>query len=463
MTQTIGEQLHNARLERQLSLDSAAQALHIRRKYLEALENGQVDLLPSRVQGKGFLRMYADYLGLPVQPLLDLWDGKQPAPPPPASPPPAPPEPAPEPVETVPLSQYPAEPQVDEPTQEIQPVDEWTEPQPTEEPLPPSSKQVFMDIGLELAERRQLLNLSLEEVERFTHVRRHYLKALETGHLEELPSPVQGRGMLNNYAHFLNLDAEQLLNRFAEGLQHRRVEKLPATAQADAKKQALKRASPLRQWSRFLTPDLVIVGSVIIGLVIFAIWSASEVTARQKENIQATPPSIAEVLLSASPQKPLQSATPSLAPNIGTRQPEQTNAAPRPVTTLALTGTVPVTGSGQVQIYVVANQRTYLRITADNRIIFDERLVPGNAYAFAANQRLEVLISNAAGVRLFFNQQDLGILGVVGEVKSLVFTREGVITPTVAASPTPSRTPSPSITPRTSPTGPTLTITPFIP
>lgn len=454
MTLTIGEQLKNARLEKYLSLDTAAQALHIRRKYLEALENGQVDLLPSKVQGKGFLRLYADYLGLPVQPLLDLWEGKPPASPPPTTPPPPLPEPEPEPVEETPPPESPSE---------LLPDESFQQTQPAEEPLPSSSNQIFIEIGQALTERRQLLNLSLEEVERFTHVRRHYLKALETGLLENLPSPVQGRGMLNNYAHFLNLDAEQLLNRFAEGLQHRRVEKLPTTAQADSKKQDLKRASPLRQWSRFLTPDLVIVGSVIIGLVIFAIWSASEVSTRQKETIQATPPSIAEVLLSASPQKPLQSATPSLAPNIGTRQPEQTNAATRPVTTLALTGTVPVTGSGQVQIYVVASQRTYLRITADNRIIFDERLVPGNAYAFAANQRLEVLLSNAAGVRLFYNQQDLGNLGVVGEVKSLVFTREGVITPTVAASPTPSRTPIPSATPRTTPSGPTLTITPFIP
>jgi hypothetical protein len=131
--------------------------------------------------------------------------------------------------------------------------------------------------------------------------------------------------------------------------------------------------------------------------------------------------------------------------------------------TLAPTGAVPITGSGALQIYVVATQRSYLRVIADNRIIYDERLTPGNAYAFAGNRSIEVLIGNAAGVQIFLNQRDLGTLGVTGEVKRYLFTSEGVVTPTLAFSPTPTRTLVPSSTPRPSPTLPTATITPFIP
>ena len=37
--------------------------------------------------------------------------------------------------------------------------------------------------------------------------------------MDGLPSPVQGRGMLNNYAAFLGMNADRLLLQFAEGLQ----------------------------------------------------------------------------------------------------------------------------------------------------------------------------------------------------------------------------------------------------
>ena len=90
MPESIGEQLRKARLEKNISLEQAFAATHIRTRYLEALETDQRSLLPSSVQGKGFLRLYADFLGLPLQPLLDLWDGKLPVPPPASIPTPPP-------------------------------------------------------------------------------------------------------------------------------------------------------------------------------------------------------------------------------------------------------------------------------------------------------------------------------------------------------------------------------------
>ena len=70
------------------------------------------------------------------------------------------------------------------------------------------SVQIFKEIGAELRKQRELLSLHLEEVERNTHVKAHYLEALEKGSLEDLPSTVQTRGMLSNYASFLDLDVD---------------------------------------------------------------------------------------------------------------------------------------------------------------------------------------------------------------------------------------------------------------
>jgi cytoskeleton protein RodZ len=76
MAELIGEQLRKAREERKLTLEQVFQAIRINVRYLKALENEDRESLPSSVQAKGYLRLYADYLGLPFQPLLDTWDGK---------------------------------------------------------------------------------------------------------------------------------------------------------------------------------------------------------------------------------------------------------------------------------------------------------------------------------------------------------------------------------------------------
>src|SRR3974377_393849 len=70
MAETVGKQLLAARLARGETIDQASQATHIRARYLQALEMDDWAALPSIVQGKGFLRLYAGYLDLDAQPLL---------------------------------------------------------------------------------------------------------------------------------------------------------------------------------------------------------------------------------------------------------------------------------------------------------------------------------------------------------------------------------------------------------
>jgi hypothetical protein len=60
----IGRSLREARARRGLDLDEAQRALRIRRRYLEALEAERFDLLPGDVYARGFLREYAEFLGL---------------------------------------------------------------------------------------------------------------------------------------------------------------------------------------------------------------------------------------------------------------------------------------------------------------------------------------------------------------------------------------------------------------
>lgn len=66
----IGEQLRAARIARGKSLQDVQADLHIREKYLEALEEEKFQVIPGIVYAKGFLRSYARYLGLDEDALI---------------------------------------------------------------------------------------------------------------------------------------------------------------------------------------------------------------------------------------------------------------------------------------------------------------------------------------------------------------------------------------------------------
>jgi cytoskeleton protein RodZ len=62
--ETVGQDLHAARLRRGDDLATVSKVLKIRKDHLEALEEDRVDALPGRTYAVGFVRSYADYLGL---------------------------------------------------------------------------------------------------------------------------------------------------------------------------------------------------------------------------------------------------------------------------------------------------------------------------------------------------------------------------------------------------------------
>jgi cytoskeleton protein RodZ len=60
----VGQDLRAARLRRGDDLASVSRSLKIRKDHLEAIEEDHFELLPGRAYAVGFLRSYADYLGL---------------------------------------------------------------------------------------------------------------------------------------------------------------------------------------------------------------------------------------------------------------------------------------------------------------------------------------------------------------------------------------------------------------
>lgn len=70
MSESIGTRLREAREKRQLSLQQASETTKVRAHYLQALENDDLTTMPSAAQARGFLRIYAEFLGLQIADLI---------------------------------------------------------------------------------------------------------------------------------------------------------------------------------------------------------------------------------------------------------------------------------------------------------------------------------------------------------------------------------------------------------
>jgi hypothetical protein len=72
----IGNSLREARLRQGLDFPEIEQGTKIRGKYLRALEDEQFDVLAAQTYVKGFLRSYAEYLGLDGQLYVDEYNSR---------------------------------------------------------------------------------------------------------------------------------------------------------------------------------------------------------------------------------------------------------------------------------------------------------------------------------------------------------------------------------------------------
>jgi cytoskeleton protein RodZ len=422
LSTTIGQQLRQAREARSLSLEQVAQATHIRMHYLQAMEAGDFSVVPSMAQARGFLRAYAGFLNLDADALLKALADQDTRP------------------RTVTNSA--ALPPATLSTPEITVsglAGDWE-----------AARPIFTDIGRQLFRQRELLGLSLDDVERHTHLRQHYLQALESGDLSGLPSPVQGRGMLNNYASFLGLDPEPLLLHFAEGLQTRLAARQAVYQESHPTPAHPEPTKPSRL-RRLFSGDVLVSGVLAILLVAFMTWGAIRIFAmRSEQKPTPTSRSISDVLLAS----PTFTATFTPLPPTPTIPTPLFPSPQAPNTETAGGEPLPLESPGKVQVYVTVLQRSWMRVTVDSKVEFEGRVIPGSAYPFVGESQIEILTGNGAGLSIIFNQQDLGPLGVFGQVVNRIFTIQGIITPTPTITLTPTatlpatRTPLPTATPQ---------------
>ena len=432
MSEISGSKLKQIREERNIPLEQVAKSTRIRLSILQDLENDEYTDLGSRVQIRGFLKLYADFLGVPLEETAPLIT-----------------------AEEAPISDASTNQSAEElkaPSEVIPPpkVKSSNKKEPKRikrrnktgiapkdnkavevlSPLPVSrSQQMLDDIGRQLSARRRYLDIPWDLLVEQTHIPRAQLIALEQGNLDAFASPAEAKGLLQTYARFLNLNTDLLLVQFADALQERLAEK--AAAESKPRKRARLLSPRWVALRRFFTLDLFFGTLLVGGIIFFMVWGAAQLMNQPEPQTETTNlPEIQEILIG--------SPTP-MGIELTTTPTEEAPAFQLPTATPL---TVPLDTTAPIQVVVHARQSVWVKVNADNEEIYQGRMPAGSVEAYTAEEYLELEAGNAAALEIVYNQTQLDPFSRVGQLLRLRFDANGMqdLSATPPFQPTPTTT-----------------------
>ena len=310
------------------------------------------------------------------------------------------------------------------------------------------------ELGRLLAEARAAKELSLADVEKATRIRQKYLAAFEQGDYANLPRGAIARGFLRNLAAFLGLDPVETARRYtqesgdandetmiAEIGKPRLVDYRPAEIE-------LLDTRPNLSWVRW------VVALLLIGALAAAGWWFLG-----REGSPAVLPAFGPVRTptvtpSITPTPWIITATPSPVPQGAAKALPTSDLLPLPTPTVppTITPTPRPTATPEIVARIAlemrADQRAWVRVTADNVMVLEGTMEPGQSRTWEANSSLKVLTGNAGGVDLILNGVSLGKMGSIGQVVERTWVvdqgqvKERASTPGAPQAPTATPTPA---------------------
>jgi len=233
--------------------------------------------------------------------------------------------------------------------------------------------------GERLQREREMRGITLEEIADSTKIGTRSLRALEQEDFDKLPGGIFNKGFVRAYARYLGIDEEQAVTDFL--------------AAAGETEQPLPNPSPTEKLTTYGSGSrgwVVALALVLVTLAAggyaawrFNLWPFAGYAARQ----------------SAPPVQP--------------------PAAIRPPVVAAVT-------EREFVVAIRAKEDAWLSITADGRVIMEGTLPAAETREVRATKSVVLKLGNAAGVEVSHNNTLLPLLGRANEVKTVVFTPEGL-------------------------------------
>ena len=284
------------------------------------------------------------------------------------------------------------------------------------------------ELGHILREARETKGLTLAEVETDIRINTRFLEALENGDYAILPTPVHVRGFLRNYARFLGLDPQPLLDRYEINKNQRK--RQPTRPISTRPEPRISQQTPLQQMEEqpFFEPvnmDVDVGGSrtsesairllIIVALLVTLYLVGSQFLPRlfgDNSNTEALTESINDAMSNLLNQEPAEddasADTVELEPSSVITSTGR-NIIPTPTATAR--PRLPATME-TIELRVDITERSWMEVTIDGNVLFNGLARPTDEpYEWVAQEEARINTGNARGVIVTINGVELGRLG----------------------------------------------------
>jgi len=266
--------------------------------------------------------------------------------------------------------------------------------------------------GERLQREREMRGISLEEIADSTKIGTRSLRALEQEDFGKLPGGIFNKGFVRAYARYLGIDEEQAVTDFL--------------AAAGESEQPLPNPSPTEKLTAYRSGSrgwMVALALVVLAVGGYAAWRLGLGPFARHPAPQPAPQAPPSAAI-ALPQR-------SSADAAGTQPAGESSTAASPVSASpelgVASGQSPAAAAGQGFVLVVrAKVDSWLSITADGRVVMEGTLPAAETKEVRATKSVVLKLGNAAGVEVSHNNAVLPPLGRANEVKTVVFTPEGL-------------------------------------
>ena len=256
-------------------------------------------------------------------------------------------------------------------------------------------------IGDLLRRERERQNLSIKDIEKATSIRALYIDAIEKGEYKTLPGEVYAKGFVRNYANYLKLNANEIVNAFNGELHPQ--EEMQEAAGSSPVEEARQEQSAERNREEYRGPKITSLESYPMEKKSHGVRNALMVAAA------VFVVAFAALIAFGGDEEP---SAPAPRAKTQTQQGQkQTEAAPKPA-------------ADGVEMKLSFTDRCWTEVVVDGKTEFEGTAEKGKVLTLKGKDKVRITAGNAGALNYSLNGKDMGAIGQKGEVVEKTFTKE---------------------------------------
>lgn len=284
-------------------------------------------------------------------------------------------------------------------------------------------------MGAALRAEREKRGLTVKDIEQETSIRAHYLEALEQGRYDDLPGEVYVKGFIRNYATFLRLDADKLVQEYREEIHGTDVAPIappPTTTSLVNERAPFSSGSDFHErvekshQKQIVATLVAAVAIVFIGSIYYFFGddpaAVKPAQTAQQSTAQQPQPSAQSAQVQPRPAQP--------KPQPATPAPAQTSQAmaqqPAPPSTIGNTASA---AAGQTEVTAKFTGRCWMQVIADGKNVYEGIVEANQTMRWTGKDMVVITAGNAGAIDVTYNGQRIGKLGKEGDVAEKKFSR----------------------------------------